>query len=107
VRTARAKGLSERAIALRHVLKNAMIPLLTIMLPMIPAMLTGTIFIESMFRIPGLGVWFVTSSFRRDYPMIMGTVLLWAVLITLTYLVTDVLYVIVDPRVRLDEKTRI
>jgi oligopeptide transport system permease protein len=101
IRTARAKGLSERHIMLRHVLRNALIPMITVLLPEIPNLLTGSIFIEVTFGIPGLGKFFVTSIFARDYPMIMGLVLLVAVFWGLTYLVTDVLYTLIDPRVRL------
>jgi peptide/nickel transport system permease protein len=99
VRTARAKGLSERMIVLRHVMKNALIPMLTVFGPLIPDLITGSIFIEAIFRVPGLGKFWVTSTFDRDYPMIIGLTMLWAVLIALTYLVTDVLYAIVDPRI--------
>jgi peptide/nickel transport system permease protein len=102
VRTARAKGLPERLVALRHILRNALIPLITVVLPIFPGLMTGTIFIERLFRIPGLGSWFVTSSFKRDYPMILGITMLWAALISITYLVTDILYAVVDPRVRLE-----
>lgn len=105
VRTARAKGLSNRQIMVRHVLRNAMIPLLTILAPQIPNLITGTIFIESIFRVPGLGKFFVTSILARDYPMIMALMLLVAVVWSLVYLVTDILYTVVDPRVRL-EKSR-
>ena len=101
VRTARAKGLSERDVMQRHVLRNAMIPLLTVFGPLIPDLITGSIFIEAIFRVPGLGAFWVTSTFDRDYPMIIGLTLLWAVLIAITYLITDVLYVFVDPRIRL------
>jgi len=100
VRTARAKGLSERWIVQRHILKNAMIPLLTVFGPLIPDLITGSIFIEAIFRVPGLGKFWVTSTFDRDYPMIIGLTMLWAVLIALTYLITDVLYVLADPRIR-------
>jgi ABC-type dipeptide/oligopeptide/nickel transport system permease component len=100
VRTARAKGLKERGIMLRHVLRNALIPMITILLPQIPNLLTGSLFIEVTFGIPGLGKFFVTSIFARDYPMIMGLVLLIAVFWGLTYLATDVLYTLIDPRVR-------
>ncbi len=101
VRTARAKGLSERRVMQRHVLRNAMIPLLTVFGPLIPDLITGSIFIEAIFRVPGLGKFWVTSTFDRDYPMIIGMTMLWAVLIAITYLITDVLYVFVDPRIRL------
>jgi ABC-type dipeptide/oligopeptide/nickel transport system permease component len=100
VRTARAKGLSEKAIMFRHVLRNALIPMVTVLLPQIPNLLTGSLFIEVVFGIPGLGKFFVTSIFNRDYPMIMGLVLLVAFFWGLTYLVTDILYTMIDPRVR-------
>jgi ABC-type dipeptide/oligopeptide/nickel transport system permease component len=103
IRTARAKGLSERFIMLRHVLRNALIPMITVLLPQIPNLLTGSLFIEVVYGIPGLGKFFVTSIFNRDYPMIMGLVLLIALLWGLTYLITDILYTIVDPRIRLGD----
>ncbi|MFZ1752712.1 MAG: ABC transporter permease [Caldilineaceae bacterium] len=101
VRTARAKGLGERTVMLRHVLRNALIPMVTVMGPIIPDLMTGSIFIESIFRIPGLGKYFVTSTFNRDYPMVMATVLLIALLWGLVYLATDIIYTRLDPRVRL------
>ena len=101
VRTARAKGLGERRILMRHVLKNALIPLITVLGPQIPNLATGSIFIEATFRIPGLGRYFVTSTWNRDYPMIMATMLLVAILWSVTYLVSDILYTVADPRVRL------
>jgi peptide/nickel transport system permease protein len=100
IRTARAKGLSERRILFGHVLRNALIPMVTILLPQIPNILTGSLFIEVTFGIPGLGKFFITSIFARDYPMIMGLVLLVAFFWGLTYLLTDVLYTMIDPRVR-------
>ncbi len=104
VRTARAKGLSAKMVMWRHVLKNSLIPMITILGAEIPNLLTGSIFIEATFRIPGLGKFFVTSTFNRDYPMIMALVLLIAVLWGVTYLVSDILYTWVDPRVRLGSK---
>jgi len=103
IRTARAKGLSERFIMLRHVLRNALIPMITVLLPQIPNLLTGSLFIEVVYGVPGLGKFFVTSIFNRDYPMIMGLVLLVALLWSLTYLITDILYTVIDPRIRLGE----
>ncbi len=76
-------------------------PLITVLGPQIPNLATGSIFIESTFRIPGLGRYFVTSAFMRDYPMIMATILLVAILWGVTYALSDILYGIVDPRVRL------
>jgi len=99
VRTARAKGLTERMVVYRHVMKNALIPMLTVFGPLIPDLITGSIFIEAIFRVPGLGKFWVTSTMNRDYPMIIGLTMLWAVLIAITYLITDILYVFADPRV--------
>ena len=101
VRTARAKGLGEGRIMRRHVLRNAAIPILTIAGPLVPDLLTGSIFVESIFRIPGLGGYFVTSVYQRDYPMIMALALLAAVVVSATYLATDLLYLAIDPRIRL------
>jgi len=104
IRTARAKGLRDRTILRRHVLKNAAIPMVTALGPVIPDLLTGSIFIEATFRIPGLGKYFVTSTYNRDYPMVMALILIIAVLWGLTYLITDLLYTWLDPRVRLGAK---
>ncbi len=101
VRTARAKGLTERTVIFRHILKNALIPLVTVLGPQIPNIATGSIFIEATFRIPGLGRYFVTSTYNRDYPMIMATMLLAAFLWGITYILSDILYTVIDPRVRL------
>lgn len=101
IRTARAKGLSETSVILRHALKNALIPLITILGPQVPNLITGTIFVEAIFRIPGLGRFFVSSIYLRDYPMIMATMLLVAMLWSFVYLLSDILYTLVDPRVRL------
>ncbi|MDD5779431.1 MAG: ABC transporter permease [Candidatus Thermoplasmatota archaeon] len=99
VRTARAKGLRERTVLGRHVMKNALIPLITVFGPLIPDLITGSIFIEAIFRVPGLGKFWVTSTINRDYPVIIGLTMLWAVLIAITYLISDILYVAADPRV--------
>lgn len=101
VRTARAKGLRDGTIMWRHVLRNAAIPLLTIAGPLVPDLLTGSIFIETIFRIPGLGSYFVTSVFQRDYPMIMTLALLAALVVSVMYLAVDLLYMAIDPRIRL------
>ncbi len=106
VRTARAKGLGGWAVLVKHVLKNALIPMLTIAGPLAADLITGSFFIETIFRVPGLGKYFTTSIFARDYPMIMGCTLLWATVIALAFLITDALYAVVDPRVRLGEKGR-
>ncbi len=101
IRTARAKGLSGTMVIMRHALKNALIPLITILGPQVPNLVTGTIFVEVIFRVPGLGKFFVSSIYLRDYPMLMATMLLVALLWSTTYLLSDILYTVVDPRVRL------
>jgi ABC-type dipeptide/oligopeptide/nickel transport system permease component len=101
VRTARAKGLAEQSVVIRHALKNALVPLITILGPQIPNLITGTIFVELIFRVNGLGKFFVSSVAFRDYPMIMATMLLVATLWSITYLLSDLTYTVVDPRVRL------
>ncbi len=106
VRTAYAKGLSQTSVMTRHVLRNAMIPIITSVLPIFPSMMTGSIFIERVFGLPGLGTYFVMSSTNRDYPLVLGITIFWAVLISLTYLLTDVLYGVIDPRVRIGEGAR-
>ena len=106
VRTALAKGLSPSRVVMHHVLRNALIPIVTLLGPLIPDLFTGSIFIEVTFRIPGLGKFFVSSIFQRDYPMIMATVLLVAVLWSLTYLLSDLLYAVIDPRVRVGARGR-
>lgn len=100
VRTAKAKGLPPRTVLNRHVLRNAMLPIVTVTGPLVPDLITGSIFIEAIFRVPGMGRYWVTSTFDRDYPMIIGLVMLWAVLIAATYLITDILYAFLDPRIR-------
>jgi ABC-type dipeptide/oligopeptide/nickel transport system permease component len=103
VRTAYSKGVRQGGVMGRHVLRNALIPMVTRFLPRFPAMMTGSVFIEHTFGIPGLGQWFVSSSFSRDYPMVLGITIFWAVLIAVTYFFTDILYGLIDPRVRLTE----
>ncbi len=101
VRTARAKGLSKRRIMFVHVFKNALTPLLTVGGPLAAGLLVGSFFVESIFRIPGIGFYFVSAIGSRDYPMIMATTLVWTLIISLSYLITDLLYALADPRVSL------
>lgn len=100
MRTARAKGLRDSSIYLRHALRNALIPVLTLMGPIFATLITGSIIIESIFGLPGIGAAFVTSIAQRDYGMIMGTTLFYAVVIMTVNLVVDLVYPLVDPRVR-------
>ncbi len=103
VRTARAKGLSERVVVTIHMVKNALIPVITIMGPNLAALVTGSFIIETMFGFPGMGRAYVQSIQQRDYSMIMGTTLIYAFLVALANLSVDFIYVLVDPRIRLDE----
>ncbi len=102
IRTARAKGLSERIVVIVHVLKNSLIPIVTVMGPLFAALVTGTFVVETVFGIPGMGRFFVTSIQSRDYPVIMGTVLLYAGFLVAANTFVDVLYAWIDPRIRLD-----
>jgi ABC-type dipeptide/oligopeptide/nickel transport system permease component len=100
VRTARAKGMSERRVMLDHVLKNALIPPLTILGPLVAAVLTGSPFVELIFRVPGMGRYFIQSIVARDYPMIMAVFLFYGVFLQVMNLVVDLLYGVADPRIR-------
>ncbi len=102
IRTARAKGLAERAVMVKHAMKNAFIPVATVLGPMFAAVITGSLIVEQIFALPGLGKYFVTSITNRDYPVIMGTTLLYAILIILANLVVDITYAWLDPRIRFD-----
>lgn len=100
VRTARAKGLSEKAVVARHMLRNALIPVVTIIGPALAGLVTGSFIIEQMFSFPGSGREFVQSISRRDYSMIMGTTLLYAVLVAIANLTVDITYGFLDPRIK-------
>jgi ABC-type dipeptide/oligopeptide/nickel transport system permease component len=102
IRTARAKGLRERLVITQHALKNSLIPVVTILGPMFAALVTGTFVTELTFGIPGMGRYFVTSITNRDYPVIMGTILLYAIFLVIANLVVDLIYAYLDPRIRYD-----
>ena len=102
IKTARSKGLSQGQIIRRHALRNAIMPVITIMGPTVAAVLTGTFVIESIFNIPGLGKYFVTSIKDLDSTMISGTVVFYGGLLILCTLVVDLLYGFIDPRVKLE-----
>ena len=103
IRTARAKGLPERAVIFVHALKNSMIPVVTVLGPMFAALVTGTFVTETIFGIPGIGRYFVISITNRDYPLIMGTILLYAVILVIANLMVDITYAFLDPRIRLTD----
>jgi ABC-type dipeptide/oligopeptide/nickel transport system permease component len=98
--TARAKGLGELPVIFKHALKNAFIPIVTLLGPMFAAVGTGSFFVESIFRVPGMGRFFVLSMTGRDYPMIMAVVLTYGAFLAVMNLVVDVLYGALDPRIR-------
>jgi oligopeptide transport system permease protein len=100
VTLAKSKGLGRLAIVVRHVLRNSMIPLITILVPLTAALVTGTLIVETVFSIPGIGEQFVRSIFDKDFPVIMGTTMLFSVFFVASYLIQDVLYGIIDPRIR-------
>lgn len=102
IRTARSKGLPERIVIGWHALKNSMIPVVTVLGPLAAALLTGTFVVETIFGIPGLGRSFVASIGNRDYPLIMGTVMLFATFVVLGNLLVDITYALLDPRIRYD-----
>jgi oligopeptide transport system permease protein len=97
---ARAKGLSGLAVILRHVLRNALIPLVTVMAPLTIYLITGSLVIEQIFAVPGIGEQFVSSIQVNDYSMILGTTLFFSVMFILALLIQDIMYGIIDPRIR-------
>ena len=101
IQLARAKGLTTRQISNRHAYRNSMIPILTLIGPMAANILTGSALIEQIFSIPGIGQQFVTSIPTKDYPVIMGTTIVYAVMLMVAILLTDIITSFVDPRVRL------
>lgn len=103
VRTARAKGLNERVVVLRHMLRNSLIPVVTILGPAIAGLVTGSFIIEQMFSFPGMGRNFVISIQQRDYSMIMGTTLVYAFLVALANLTVDIVYGFLDPRIKVGD----
>ena len=102
VRTARAKGLKARAVILGHVVRNGMIPVITTLGPALAGLITGTIIIERVFSVPGMGYLFIDSISTRDYPVIMGTTLFYAFFVVFGNLLVDLAYGLTDPRVRND-----
>ena len=100
----RAKGLSENTIIFRHVLRNSAIPMVTVFLPMFIGTATGSIFVEAMFRVPGLGAYFVSSIQTKDYPLEMALLLMITVMFCIAYFLADLAYVLLNPRIRLNGK---
>lgn len=101
IRTARSKGVSESKILFKHALKNAFIPVLTYLGPLTAGIITGSMVVESVFSVQGMGRYFVNSVLNRDYPIIMATTLLFATLVVFMNMVVDILYRFIDPRIDL------
>ena len=104
VRTARAKGLPERVVMIKHVLRNALVPIITVLGLTLALMIGGTVVTETVFNLPGVGNLVVRGVLRRDYPVIQGTLLMIAAVYVFINLAIDLLYMLVDPRIRLEKK---
>ena len=102
IRTARAKGISETRVILKHALRNAMIPVITVLGPTVANLLTGSFVIEKIFAIPGMGSYFVNSVSQRDYTTIMGMTVFYAAFLISMVFVVDIFYSIIDPRIKYD-----
>jgi oligopeptide transport system permease protein len=103
IRTARAKGLSETIVVYKHALKNSIMPVITYLGPLVAGILTGSFVIEKMFNIPGLGGYFVNSISNRDYTTLMGVTVFYAAFLIFMNFVVDVVYVFIDPRIKLED----
>ncbi len=102
IRTARSKGISELKVTYKHALRNALLPVITYVGPMVASIVTGSFVIEKVFGIPGVGSLFTNSIINRDYPLIMGITVFFAILLVIAVLIVDFIYVLVDPRIKLD-----
>ena len=103
VRTARAKGLSERVVVFKHAMRNALIPVITLLGLTLPFLVGGAVLIETIFAWPGMGRLIVTAIFQRDYPVVLAIAFVSSIMVILGSLIADILYSVVDPRVRVDE----
>ena len=104
IRTARAKGVKTKVILFKHALRNSLIPVITYLGPLTAGIITGSLVVEQIFNVPGVGNYFVSSILNRDYPVIMGTTILLGCLIIIMNLVVDIAYKIVDPRINITKK---
>ncbi|MGB8315549.1 MAG: ABC transporter permease subunit, partial [Aestuariivirga sp.] len=102
IRTARAMGLSDYAVVVRHAMRGALLPIVSYAGPAAAGLLTGSIIVETIFQIPGVGRYFIDAALNRDYTLVMGTVVMIAIFTIVFNLIVDVLYAVVDPRVRYD-----
>lgn len=99
IRTAQAKGLRDNVIIRRHVLKGSLLPVVSYLGPAFASIVTGSVVVEQIFRVPGLGRFFVNSAINRDYTLIMGTVIVYSVILILMNFIVDIIYSFLDPRI--------
>jgi oligopeptide transport system permease protein len=102
IRTAYAKGLSNTSVLFKHALKNSMIPIVTLLGPIAASLITGSYVVETIFQIPGMGQYFITSVINRDYPLVMGMTLIYGLILVLCNFAVDMAYGWIDPRIRVD-----
>ncbi len=105
IRTAYSKGLSHTTVLFKHALKNSLIPIVTMLGPIAASLVTGSYVVETIFQIPGIGQYFVTSVIDRDYPMVMGITLTYGIILTLSNLLIDLTYSWIDPRIRMGSRS--
>jgi len=103
IRTARAKGLSDFRVITKHILRNALIPVVTVLGPITAFLVTGSFVVEHIFAIPGTGRFFVMAVSNRDYPLVMGITIVYTIILVLANLIVDILYVVLDPRIKFDK----
>jgi dipeptide transport system permease protein len=102
IRTAYSKGLDDKSVLLKHALKNALIPVISLLGPITASLITGSYVVEMIFQVPGLGQYFVTSVIDRDYPLVMGMTLTYGTILIICNLIVDLSYGLLDPRIRMD-----
>jgi oligopeptide transport system permease protein len=107
IRTAQAKGLPQSQVLFKHVLKNSLIPVITLLGPMTANLLTGSFLVEVIFQLPGLGKYFVGAVMNRDYPLVMGVTLIYGIFLTFSNLLSDILCAWVDPRIQIANESKI
>ena len=104
IRTAYSKGLPEKSVIFKHALKNSMIPVITLLGPIAASLITGSYVVETIFQIPGMGQYFITSVIDRDYPLVMGMTLTYGIILIACNLAVDLTYGLIDPRIRMDHE---
>jgi len=103
IRTARAKGLSEVKVVIKHIFRNALIPVVTVLGPITAYLVTGSFVVEHIFAIPGMGRFFVFAVSNRDYPLVMGITIVYTIILVLANLIVDILYALLDPRIKFEK----